>query len=417
MRTAGYAWLVFLALLCGCERQPVDVDAALHRAAGSGRLSEVRALLARGADVNARDYRGWTPLHLAARQGHAGMVELLLKHGADPDVQGGAEGPALHSAIFFGHPATVRKLIEGGANVNLWDTDPRSFNRGKAPLHCVFWMMGSAYRGAMADMLLAAGADPDVPTDAGDTALHQAAARGLTEVVKTLLAYGASVNARNAKGSTCLHEAVWVGCIETVTVLLGHGADINSADQVGDTPLHVAACNGYVELCDLLRQKGADLEAKNDLGQTPLDCLRSPDEPNMVILHADGQRPYEVILTLPTTVRSFLIDHGIEFDRVWTPEGNDIAALDLEAAIKAADHIATRSWFSINYVLEHLSRYHREYGGFLAAGRRYLLCNMNYTHVDETPTDKFTWGMDGACALVRIVVDLENNVVVRIDCN
>ncbi|MDI6449621.1 ankyrin repeat domain-containing protein [Anaerobaca lacustris] len=404
--------MVLLVTLCGCKRQRVDVDAALHEAVGSGSLSQVRALLARGADPDVRNRHGWTPLQRAAEQGHAAMVELLMKYGADPDVDG-PWGPALHIAIVRGHAAVVRKLIDGGAHVNVRDKRIES----RTALDRALSGAPRVWRDEVIDILLAAGADPRLSADSGRTVLHGAASEGLTKLASLLLAHGADVNAQTAGGSTPLHSAVWENHLETATLLLDHGADINRADQVGDTPLHVAAVNGYAALFDLLRDRQANLHARDDLGQTPLDCLRSPDEPNMVILHADGQRPYEVILTLPTTVRSFLIGYGVEFDRVWTPDGNDIAALDLEAAIKAADHIATRSWFSINYVLEHLSRYHREYGGFLAAGRRYLLCNMNYTHVDKTPTDKFTWGMDGACALVRIVVDLENNVVVRIDCN
>uniref|UniRef100_A0A182TSU5 ANK_REP_REGION domain-containing protein n=1 Tax=Anopheles melas TaxID=34690 RepID=A0A182TSU5_9DIPT len=60
---------------------------ALHLAADEGNLDCVTQLLARGADVRARNHRGFTPLHLAARSGSADCVEALLKlGGCDPNM-------------------------------------------------------------------------------------------------------------------------------------------------------------------------------------------------------------------------------------------------------------------------------------------------------------------------------------------
>ena len=59
------------------------VAAPIHDAAKAGDLAKVRQLLADGADVDARDYDGDTPLHWAARQDHADVIEGLLDAGAD----------------------------------------------------------------------------------------------------------------------------------------------------------------------------------------------------------------------------------------------------------------------------------------------------------------------------------------------
>jgi ankyrin repeat protein len=414
MRLAGPVLLALVVLSSGCKRQPSPRDGILpiHKAVSSGDLSRVRRLLATGAaNPNALDRHGWMPLHRAVDQGHAAMVELLLKYGADPDADG-PEGPPLHMAITEGHEAVIRKLIAAGADVNAGD--PRS---GSTALYHALLSTPRWWRDELIMELLAAGADPRLPTDDGDTVLPRAASGGLTKLASLFLAHGADVNAQTAKGLTPLHDAVWRNHLETATFLLDHGADINRADQVGDTPLHVAAVNGYTDLFALLRERNADLNARNDLGQTAPDCLRSPDEPNMVVLHADGQRPYEVIFTLPVAVGGFLAGHGVEFDRVWVPDRRDIESLDFKAVIEASDHIVTRSQFSVEHVLELLPHYHREYAGFIKSGRRYLVCNMDYDSVDKPPCDGFTWYFDGGCALVMIVVDLEEKAVIRIDGN
>ena len=56
--------------------------ATLHDAVQMGDVERIKDLVATGADVNAPDAAGFTPLHYAARQGHAGAIEALFAAGA-----------------------------------------------------------------------------------------------------------------------------------------------------------------------------------------------------------------------------------------------------------------------------------------------------------------------------------------------
>ena len=98
-------------------------DSALIRAAEKGNLGEVRALLAKGANVNARDKDGITALMMAASGGHLDVVRVLLAQGADVNAKvnnaqtGGVDWTALSWASGH-HPEVVLELLDKGADIN-----------------------------------------------------------------------------------------------------------------------------------------------------------------------------------------------------------------------------------------------------------------------------------------------------------
>lgn len=87
-------------------------DNALRRAASLGDVAEVRAALARGADVHGADARGRNALMLAAQRGDAGLVRLLLEAGADPARTDRDGLTAADLARLAGHEATVLPLLD-----------------------------------------------------------------------------------------------------------------------------------------------------------------------------------------------------------------------------------------------------------------------------------------------------------------
>ena len=96
---------------------PPDV---LHRAAQAGNIELLEAALsAGGADLNARDGRGWTALMHAVNKGYTLLVEPLLAAGADPDVRAPDGSTALFMAAVHGHTEIIGLLSNRGADVSI----------------------------------------------------------------------------------------------------------------------------------------------------------------------------------------------------------------------------------------------------------------------------------------------------------
>jgi ankyrin repeat protein len=89
--------------------------APLHSAVSRRQTMIAEALLAHGANVNARQQAGVTPLHQAAHNGHAELVKLLLAHGADVHARMDDGQTPLSMALETGNDETIALLREQGA--------------------------------------------------------------------------------------------------------------------------------------------------------------------------------------------------------------------------------------------------------------------------------------------------------------
>ena len=106
---------------------------SIHNLATRGNTNELRRLLDRGVNVNARDRYERTPLHLVAEYGHTETVRLLLDRGADPNKRDVFGYTPLHSAAEGGRFETVRLLLDRGADPDALDEDgltPRDIATG-----------------------------------------------------------------------------------------------------------------------------------------------------------------------------------------------------------------------------------------------------------------------------------------------
>jgi ankyrin repeat protein len=148
----------------------------------------MRILLAHGADVNAAEEFGHTPLLLATMDGSLKMVKLLFEHGADLNKAPERGKSPLHWVVRdSGKMAKIRFLLEHGADPNQLDS------LGSSPLHFAVRHSTSSGSPSIVAILLKHGADPNIVNRLGKSPLHYAVkyAPGLTRL---LLERGADSN-------------------------------------------------------------------------------------------------------------------------------------------------------------------------------------------------------------------------------
>ncbi|QJU60696.1 ankyrin repeat domain-containing protein [Sphingomonas sp. AP4-R1] len=178
--------LVIGAALAGAAPAPATAlppperrQELLFEAAKLGRTDLIPLLVQNGADVNAYEARGFTPLILAAYNGQAAAVEALIAAGADPCKPDANQGNTAQMGVAFkGDDAIAARLLKASCDVNV---------RNKAGQTAL--MMAALFgRTRQIDMLVKAGADPAIADASGRTASSVAASQGNTELASRLSA-------------------------------------------------------------------------------------------------------------------------------------------------------------------------------------------------------------------------------------
>jgi ankyrin repeat protein len=254
-------------------------------AARHGALDAARALIEAGADVNLSDPDGISPMVLAIRNGHYDLAAVLVEKGANVNAGDRVNRTPLYMAVDMhsldwiqNRPAPksegaldsldiVKLLLERGANANVqlsaappaWKGDAiaaqNTFGNVVGAGTTPFVRAAKNADVAVMRLLLASGANPNLPTRNNTTAL-MALVGGLGRK------YGADLKVSPAEERNAL---------EAAKLVLDVGADVNAANEAGQTPLHAAAAIGANGVVRFLVERGARLDAKTRQGRTPLD--------------------------------------------------------------------------------------------------------------------------------------------------
>ena len=322
-----------------------DGEWPLNTAADMGDLQFARQLLELGADP-CRERTGVTALLTAAAHDQLEIVQLLIEHGADVNAADCDGSTPLSAAVSL---ECVELLLAAGADIHVQDLsgtevigqhrDPEIIERLRAAggsLESPAGSLGSLMMNAaqegnaeLIDHLLQQGVDANIPTTLDLTPLMAATERGHIAAVRRLLAASVDVHAREYRGRTALFYAAAPETglafeiyqmteqsrrlfmdemlaqipesmretiantpgpilpmsyrpsddVTAIELLIAAGADLEGLDAEGATPLLVTCRYGRPSRVARLLQLGANKQAIDDLGRTARDwAAEHPDE-------------------------------------------------------------------------------------------------------------------------------------------
>ena len=313
------------ALLVACiERNTCTAttngNTCLHSAVRYGVMQEVlQAIIDHSADVNATNKQKHTALYEACLTRRTGLINTLLKEGADPSIADTSGNTCLHEAVTqSSSKAILLAIIDHGAVVNATNQE----NETALLVACI------KRNTCIINILLNAGADPNIAATNGNTCLHYAADNDIPqEIVQAIIDHGADVNATNKTNQTALLLAYHKGKADIINTLLNAGADPNIAVTDGNTCLHYAAQDRFFpkEAIRAAINKGANVNATNHKNQTVVLLACKKGNTNIINMLLDAGADPNVADTNGYTclhataycgvrqgVFQAIIDHGVD---------------------------------------------------------------------------------------------------------
>ncbi|XP_051003415.1 protein phosphatase 1 regulatory subunit 12B isoform X3 [Acomys russatus] len=239
----------------GSPRVRFEDGAVFLAACSSGDTDEVKKLLARGADINTVNVDGLTALHQACIDENLDMVKFLVENRANVNQQDNEGWTPLHAAASCGYLNIAEYFISHGASVGIVNSE------GEVPSDL-------AEEPAMKDLLLEQVKKQGVDLEQSRKEEEQQ----MLQDARQWLNSGKIEDVRQARsGATALHVAAAKGYSEVLRLLIQAGYELDVQDHDGWTPLHAAAHWGVKEACSILAEALCDMDIRNKLGQTPFD--------------------------------------------------------------------------------------------------------------------------------------------------
>jgi len=198
----------------------------------------VKILADAGADFEARNNAGKTPLFYAARTSDIALLQYLFRLGADRTVRNKCGNTIAANAATLSDVKTMQFLTASGIDIHTCGND-------------------------------------------GGTLLHYAARNFDPAVMQYLIDLGLDTHAKNINGDMPIHYAAWSGCVASVRYLVELGADVHAESKLSNTPLHYANDTRIVRF---LLDAGADIGARDNRGYVPLHWAALSNHPGIAKL-------------------------------------------------------------------------------------------------------------------------------------
>lgn len=243
--------------------QKTSSDSPLHNAVESGRNEVCQLLIERGADINAVDFFGQTPLSRACHLININNNQFLRDLELFPET----EDPVQKARAYLSRRDNIlvitKTLIEAGVTLDVFD----KFG------HTALMIAALSNDLELVDLLLKNGAKLDTIRE-DNTALHIAVRENHFKIVKRFLECAASVDLRSFSAKTPLITAVADAAqpsVKMVELLIERGAKIDSRDCRERTIAHYAVARGLIDILKIIHKHAPQvLEQPNDEGCRPL---------------------------------------------------------------------------------------------------------------------------------------------------
>ncbi len=252
MKKSAYILIALLLNWFSNSAQTTEdsLNSALFSAVFSQNIDSVSLLLEQGADVNAVNVYGITPLLYAVDLGNVKLVKLLLDHGANVNYLPPYDPGALTMAILHNQDSILRLLLEHNANPDLTD------RFGLTPLsYAIYYGNYNA-----ADLLLYYGADPNKRFNSWSP-VDLSCYFDDTLMLKMLIYYGAKLNTADSQGFTPLHICAQRNSVNTASILIHKGANVNAKNIDNANPAILAIYTKNNQILDTLAKYNADLKS------------------------------------------------------------------------------------------------------------------------------------------------------------
>lgn len=282
MRQLLGLWLSLLAFAGPplCAGQTAS-DKELFQAVAKGDMGAVRVSLDNGAEIDARDEQGDTPVMVAVGNNNIAMVKLLLEKGADVSLRNKYEETALIQAARSFDSEMLEVVLRGNPNIE---------EKNAA-------LLQAAESGPVVIQTVEA---PPTANGQHEQATTVAPEPSWVTNVRLLLDSGANIEARDDEGETPLMRAAAYGQTQIFSLLLEKGAKVNVRDKRGMTPLIAAACacavatmNSTHDIMKILLEKGANVNARDNGRSALMLAASGPDDPSSVkLLLNNGADPF-----------------------------------------------------------------------------------------------------------------------------